>query len=1191
MILRVLILGIILIGILYILSSNREGFQAGSSYTLPAPQSSARIISNFWSILNQQKIWSATPKTSLNRGGGSGSGSGSASGSGSGSGSKGTQELLNSVINPGPSDIFNVVFPNYISIYALAKYGMDPVAARYALLNNYDTLQEELTTAVQTPAEISAGSAFTMQPKENACEELNALALSIYGQIIRMQESLSDLSGVSIVTASLHDENKNFQQNSVCTNQGSSPSAACIKLASQDETLFPILHNYDAANLSLQTNGLTIQSMLNLVIQSYKGLGCTLTPVSGSGPTIASVFSQTYINDVGEINVQSLSEKLQEISPYYVSPNLIQYITRQLIAGGEFKSQLETTSDYINNMSKTTHAIVSLVNTLQPGQYYDESGSRGGILTCPAGYYCPPTSSTPIVCEVGYYCPPGTTELSDANKCPVNSYSPMGASDSSACNSSIPPGYYSLNGKATQCPEGHYCPGGNSQPVPCPSGTYNAFTGKTSSFGVCLPCPAGSYCCVKSGNTCTPSGVASPTACPKGSFNPDRNAISLSSCRLCPAGTSCPSIGISSPLPCPAGTFSPITGLTGECRKGPEGYYSPATGLTRLTAPPFILCPAGYYCPVGSGYRVNCPAGSYCDTVGLTAPKPCPAGRYGTSINSRNNQCDGPCPAGSFCPPGTITGGPCPAGSYCPLGTVNPVPCTVGHYCPEGSSTPLACPPGTYNNSTERYSLTQCLPCPSGKFCGSATSIPELCPIGTYCIGGNTHAGGSIPPTPCDAGYYCDTTGMNAPTPCPRGTYSTTISAISMTTCISCAPGLYSSSIGQKSCTGICQIGTYCPGSTQCYIYTPPQGGSGRAVSIPIGGSNPIQCPVGTYCDTTNMSVPKLCPVGTYSSSTGATSIATCQPCVPGTYCPTVGQGSSGPLCPVGTYCPGGGSSPLQCPIGMVCPNPGLGSAIGCPAGKYGSAVAGNTSCTDCPTGTYRSTPNGIGLSSCTICPAGTTCPSTGMTVATPCPAGTTNSVAGLTGACTPCSPGTYEPRTGVESPNCGYQCPAGTYGGTFGLTSALCSGPCYTGYTCAASSRDPYGNNTVSRFSAPITAACSSGYFCPRGNNTQSVQCPAGYYCPPATLYAGNAFPIMTPDGSYSLAGANAPILCPKGTYSNSSTKPVNSVTGFITPTIPLSGFVSGSSIVAQTGYQCQACPVGTTTPSTGATSISQCA
>jgi hypothetical protein len=52
-----------------------------------------------------------------------------------------------------------------------------------------------------------------------------------------------------------------------------------------------------------------------------------------------------------------------------------------------------------------------------------------------------------------------------------------------------------------------------------------------------------------------------------------------------------------------------------------------------------------------------------------------------------------------------------------------------------------------------------------------------------------------------------------------------------------------------------------------------------------------------------------------------------------------------------------------------------------------------------------------------------------------------------------------------------------------------------------------------------------------------------------------------------------------------------VNSVTGFITPTIPLSGFVSGSSIVAQTGYQCQACPVGTTTPSTGATSISQCA
>ena len=323
--------------------------------------------------------------------------------------------------------------------------------------------------------------------------------------------------------------------------------------------------------------------------------------------------------------------------------------------------------------------------------------------------------------------------------------------------------------------------------------------------------------------------------------------------------------------------------------------------------------------------------------------------------------------------------------------------------------------------------------------------------------------------------------------------------------------------------------------------------------------------------------------------------MATCQPCPPGTYCPTIGEGSSGPLCPTGTYCPGGGSAPLQCPVGKMCPNPGLGSALGCPAGQYGSTVGGATTCITCPAGTYSPTSGGVGVSSCTTCPAGTTCPSTGMTVPTPCPAGSYSSATGLTGACTLCYPGSYSSVTGLTSSSLCSSCPAGTYGSIYGLTSVSCSGTCYTGYTCAQRSYDPYGNSVTSRFNAPGTPACSSGYFCPLGNGIQSVQCPAGYYCPPAInpsgTAIGNAVPTMTPDGSYSLAGATASTLCPKGTYSNSSTKPVNPTTGLITPIIPGSGFGSGSSLSAQTGYQCQPCPAGRTTPSTGATSITQCA
>jgi len=109
----------------------KEGFQImGSQYVLPAPQSPEYTKAMFWSIVGLQK--SAT----------------SGSGSGSGSGSNPTLDLLNKVTNPADNDTFKMVFPNYISIYALSKYNKDAKAARYALTYNYDELQGELNTQV-----------------------------------------------------------------------------------------------------------------------------------------------------------------------------------------------------------------------------------------------------------------------------------------------------------------------------------------------------------------------------------------------------------------------------------------------------------------------------------------------------------------------------------------------------------------------------------------------------------------------------------------------------------------------------------------------------------------------------------------------------------------------------------------------------------------------------------------------------------------------------------------------------------------------------------------------------------------------------------------------------------------------------------------------------------------------------------
>lgn len=53
------------------------------------------------------------------------------------------------------------------------------------------------------------------------------------------------------------------------------------------------------------------------------------------------------------------------------------------------------------------------------------------------------------------------------------------------------------------------------------------------------------------------------------------------------------------------------------------------------------------------------------------ACQPCPAGVFGSSLGLEDDECDGPCPAGYACPPGSIDPyeQPCTdAATYCPAG-------------------------------------------------------------------------------------------------------------------------------------------------------------------------------------------------------------------------------------------------------------------------------------------------------------------------------------------------------------------------------------------------------------------------------------------------------------------------------------------------------------------------------------------
>lgn len=91
----------------------------------------------------------------------------------------------------------------------------------------------------------------------------------------------------------------------------------------------------------------------------------------------------------------------------------------------------------------------------------------------------------------------------------------------------------------------------------------------------------------------------------------------------------------------------------------------------------------------------------------LRRPVPCPAGTYchpGTAVtvsNMKNFSTPQPCYESMYCPEGSADPagvGECPRGFYCPFG--HRIACPVGTYCPrDGHWDPLPCAPGVYGPS------------------------------------------------------------------------------------------------------------------------------------------------------------------------------------------------------------------------------------------------------------------------------------------------------------------------------------------------------------------------------------------------------------------------------------------------------------------------------------------------------------
>lgn len=858
------------------------------------------------------------------------------------------------------------------------------------------------------------------------------------------------------------------------------------------------------------------------------------------------------------------------------------------------------------------------------GTYANSSGLRQveDCLMCSPGMYCDSTGLTVPrgPCDPGYYCTSGAY-----TSAPMNYESTI----------------FGVSNKHTgaQCPQGAYCPLGSATPTLCPLGTFNNFTGLEGETQ-CVSCPAGLYCetpglflptgscyagyfCTGGSSVATQNatpagfysltGATSPTPCPLGQFNLHPMQNQCVDCpagfycnspatiqpAMCPKGSYCPK-STSLPVKCPPGTYSGLEGLVAvnQCEPCPAGFYCDSYGLSVPSGKCFEgfvctqsspvanpvnqtfgqICPAGYYCPEGSGAGVQCPNGTFRASIGgtsLNSCTSCPGGLYceGTALTTPTDTCR----EGYFCvsqassatPSDTITGDICPAGFYCRGATITPVKCAAGtytvdpgqsicitcperyfcdgistdrlldcptgHYCPNGTGAfPVPCPMGTFSNRTKIANARECQPCTLGFYCETeGLAAPSgVCASGYYCpiASENKFGKNAMSLTlPCPVGAYCPE-GTYIPAPCPRGTYSNASGLASATQCTFCEEGSFCADLGITRPTGLCSAGFYCKRNN-----TEPTPSTGIVTiidttnatsSMSFGGN---RCPLGNYCSAGSI-FPRPCPEGTFADELGT---AVCKPCVPGFFCPLGTIDYATNQCPRGYYCPEGtkGSVEFPCPPGTFGNVTGLQALLQCnsaPGGMYVDGFAAIQPTGTCKSGFY-------------------------------CTGGSASSTPSLSATGGPCLPGTNCPE-GSAVP---IVCDAGSYCSSTNTDRAL---PCDQGFYCVQGSytANPTGQNNSLGI---IGDVCSAGHYCPQGTsnpipcppgtfseNTQNTQaadcfpCPPGFLCsvsgivtpfekcPPGFICTGGEREATQrcPKGSECPEGSSQPTVCPAGTFSD---------------------------------------------------------
>jgi hypothetical protein len=257
---------------------------------------------------------------------------------------------IQKVRDPAPNDTMPVKFPAYISIYALAKYSNDPTVARKALFDDYDLLQRELSRNVYNQDDVNNWKANT---KELTCEKINTVSKQLATFLKDTKKGVVDVSGTLHKGVAIHNENMKFQDKFIKECSKNPISAPCMELAKQNGPIYGLLQKYNNLSYSLYDKEYDISNNLDILHTTHRTLQC-------EDPDPDLLFN--VYNDTEFIDTPFLNEKLQEVSPYYISPETLQYLTSSILSPLDIQTTVDTTSDRYIHIGRSVNNIKSITN-------------------------------------------------------------------------------------------------------------------------------------------------------------------------------------------------------------------------------------------------------------------------------------------------------------------------------------------------------------------------------------------------------------------------------------------------------------------------------------------------------------------------------------------------------------------------------------------------------------------------------------------------------------------------------------------------------------------------------------------------------------------------------------------------------------------------------------------------------------